>query len=904
MKHILTSILATLFAVLSNNAAAQSICLGQDTTVCSGSSVTITNCSGSTGSGPQGLVLANPTSVTLSDDSWSPAVNIGFPFNFYGVSYNQCVIGSNGLVSFDLTEANGYCSWALGGAGTMPNPGFDDALNSVMLAYQDINPNPGTSPNGAIQYETIGTAPNRMFVVLYSNINFFSCTSVCNYMALILYETSNNIEVHIGDKPLCASWNGGLAIQGTQNAPGTIAHITPGRNNTQWAANQEGRRWTPTSPTNTNAYAISLVPYALVTSSNTNFQWEDSEGGTYAYNNGTLTTVPNPTAPSDSIGYFLSGSACGASLGGISDTTWVTVTSSSVTASGTDDICSSSQGSVTATPTSGTAPYTYNWPSLGAATQTVNNIPSGTYAVDMTDANGCVSSASVTIGDIPANYDGDSTEVSCPGGTDGTAFAEMIPVIGNLTYQWDDPAMQTTQTAVGLAAGTYNCVITSDVGCSQTVTVVVTEIPGMIGNIVNQTDVTCNSGNDGMIEVNVTQGTAPYTYSWDNSTSTSNIATDLVVGNHTVTVTDANGCVITITGTLGEPAPLDITYLTPDTQICPEAEITLDVTGTGGSSPYTFTWTENGSPIGTGTSITVDPVDSGTVYCVTLSELCGSPTDQECMVVTFPTPIQPNAIADEYEKCMPGRFEFFNTSTNSDEIATMLFEFGDDEMWLEQGADSTHYEYGAVGVYDLTLTATSIYGCVYVDTLYDFLEVKPNPVADFTFSDNPATIFETTIIAQDRSTPDVIEWSWYSPNSNPTNSAYTKPTFVFPQEVGSYPVTLAVTTEHGCVDTTTFYLHIIQDILFFAPNSFTPDGDEHNQTWKVEVLGIDIYDFELSIFNRWGEVVWENHDPSVGWDGTFNGKPVQGGQYVWRARVKDLYNDSKEEFSGTINVLK
>lgn len=92
--------------------------------------------------------------------------------------------------------------------------------------------------------------------------------------------------------------------------------------------------------------------------------------------------------------------------------------------------------------------------------------------------------------------------------------------------------------------------------------------------------------------------------------------------------------------------------------------------------------------------------------------------------------------------------------------------------------------------------------------------------------------------------------------------------------------------------------------MFFAPNSFTPDGDEHNQTWKIEVLGVDVYDFELTIFNRWGEVVWENHDPTVGWDGTYNGKPAQEGQYIWKARVKDLYNDDKKEFSGHINLLR
>lgn len=883
--------------------AQANICLGDDITVCTGTSVTVDLCSGQNPTNNQGIVLNNPIVVSLSDDSWSGVVNMGFNFNFYGNSYNQCVIGSNCIISFDLSEANGYCSWALGGAGTMPNPGFDDALHSAMPAYQDINPSAFASPNGSIVYETIGTAPNRMFVVLYQDINFFSCTTVCNYIAAIFYEGSNIIEYHIGDKPLCTAWNGGLAIQGTQNATGTVAHITPGRNNSQWAANQEGMRWTPDSPANTNNYTITNIPYVLVTSPNTTFQWENTLGQTFPYNNGTVTVDP---VQSGTIGYFMSGSACGASLGAVTDTSWITGVSSSVSASMTPDICSASIGSVTATPTSGTPPYTFNWPALGANTPTVNNVAAGVYTVNMTDDYGCSSSANIVVTDTPAQFQGSTTVVSCPGGNDGTATAEMVPVLGNVTYQWDDPLGQTTQTAVGLTAGTYNCTVTSDIGCSDVVTVNVTEIPGMIGVITSQSDATCNSGNDGVIEVDVQQGTPPYTYSWDNSTSTSNIANDLYAGTHTCTVTDANGCIITITGTIGEPAALDVTSITPSTQICPEDDIMLSATGAGGSSAYTFTWYENGVQIGTGSDITVDPDQTNTVYCVVLSEACGSPTDSSCTNIYFPTPITPNAVPDEPEKCVEAFFEFTNTSGNGGEIASTVWDFGSTElMTLETGNDSTSFWFTEVGAYDLVMTTTSIYGCVYTDTIKNIMEVKPTPTADFFFSSNPATIFETIVFMQDKSSPDVVQWTWFSPGSNPTTSNSTSPVFVFPEGVvGTYPVTLAVETERGCVDTVTYDFNVVEDILFYAPNAFTPDGDEHNQIWKVEVAGIDIYDFDLYIFNRWGELIWESHDPSVGWDGTYNGQQVPVGMYAWRARVSRLNNDDKVEFHGTINVLR
>ena len=170
MKYLL--LLVTFLSTGLINAQAP-ICLGNDTTICLNNSITIVNCLGLNQPGAQAIILDNPTSVSLTDDSWSNAVNIGFDFNVYGSNYTQCVIGSNGLISFDISEANGYCSWALGGAGTMPNPGFDDALQAFMPAYQDINPSLG----GQILYQTVGTAPNRMFIVLYLDINFFSCSS-------------------------------------------------------------------------------------------------------------------------------------------------------------------------------------------------------------------------------------------------------------------------------------------------------------------------------------------------------------------------------------------------------------------------------------------------------------------------------------------------------------------------------------------------------------------------------------------------------------------------------------------------------------------------------------------------------------------------------------------------------
>jgi gliding motility-associated-like protein len=906
-----TKALATLsfiFTSLMAVNAQTTVCVGTSATVCAGSSVTIQDCGGAgTGTGTSAVILTNPSSENLTDDNYTGVINIGFPFDFYGTTYTQCVAGSNGVLSFDLAKANGYCPWALGGVAPLPNAAFNDATNAIMPAYHDMNP--VAAPNGELLYQTLGTAPNRQFVCLWKNMIAFGGGGECTYMAVIIYEGSNNYEAHLGIKPVAGGWNGGLAIQASQNAPGTVAAVTPGRNNQQWSAIQDGKLWTPVSPMNTSSYAISTIPYVFVLDAvgANSIGWADTEGNDYPYNAGNLVINPVLPAPPDSIGYFITVEACSNPVGTLSDTTWITPVSSSVTASMTDDICSSGIGTVTATPTSGVAPYTFNWPGLGnQTTPTVTGVFAGNYTVQMWDDLGCMSTANITVGDTPAAFQGSMTVISCPGGNNGTAFAEMIPMLGNISYQWDDPLLQTTQTAVGLLAGQYNCTITSDIGCFGVVTVDVLEIPALMVNIANQSDVTCNSGNDGIIELNVTQGTLPYTFSWDNSASMTNIATDLFVGAHSIDITDANGCMINIQGLLGEPAPLNITLITADTQICPEDDILLQVTGAGGSSPYTFTWTENGTDIGTGDQITVDPTVTNTSYCVVLSEACGSPTVEECTLIYFPTPIEPSAIPDEVEKCVPGYYEFINTSTNGGEIATTYWDLGSlDLSMLEPGNDSISLWFDIVGTYNLKMTVTSVYGCVYEDSIAAIIEVKPTPTADFFFSTNPATIFETSVFMQDKSSFDVVAWDWSSPGSLPSTSSSESPSFDFPEGiVGEYPITLAVVTERGCVDTITYIFHVIPDVLFFAPNTFTPDGDEFNQYWKPEISGIDIYDYDMFIFNRWGELIWESHDPSVGWDGTYNGKPIQSGTYAWRSRVTNLYDDGKLEFSGSINLTR
>ncbi len=100
-------------------------------------------------------------------------------------------------------------------------------------------------------------------------------------------------------------------------------------------------------------------------------------------------------------------------------------------------------------------------------------------------------------------------------------------------------------------------------------------------------------------------------------------------------------------------------------------------------------------------------------------------------------------------------------------------------------------------------------------------------------------------------------------------------------------------------------IRLTNEVIFYVPNSFTPDGDEHNQFFKpIITSGIDIFNFTFQIYNRWGEMVWESMDASVGWNGQYNGKDAQDGVYTWVMKYKTIEKDNRAEIQGQVNLIR
>ena len=233
LKNIFVFLFSILSLLTALNVSAQ-IVASDDVILCEQETITLT----ATANGIDGT----DTGIG-SDDTYGGVVNIGFNFTFYGNTYNQCVIASNNYITFNLGNANGFSPWGINAA--VPNAG--NPLNAIMCPWQDINPGIG----GNIQYSITGDAPNRVFTVTFCAIPMFQCTDVCYTSQIKLFETTNIIETHISEKPLCLTWNGGAAIHALHNNNGTIANVVTGPDGivrnfpNQWDALEDAYRFTP-----------------------------------------------------------------------------------------------------------------------------------------------------------------------------------------------------------------------------------------------------------------------------------------------------------------------------------------------------------------------------------------------------------------------------------------------------------------------------------------------------------------------------------------------------------------------------------------------------------------------------------------------------------------------------------
>lgn len=451
---------------------------------------------------------------------------------------------------------------------------------------------------------------------------------------------------------------------------------------------------------------------------------------------------------------------------------------------------------------------------------------------------------------------------------------------GGVSYTWDQGLTDGVEIAVGTTTITYAVTGVDAIGCFATDSVTI---------FIDQVEVP-DPGSDQVVcdgeSVILSASTDPG-YAWDNGVQDGVAFVPSQTTVYTITYTSPNGCqasddvLVTVNS---NPA----VWAGNDISVC-EGE-TVVLTGSGAVS---YEW-DNG--IVDGQSFVPDR--SGT-YTVIGTDQNGCQNTDDVYLNWVATP-QVDFIADTLDGCIPIHVTYTASTTGA--IASCLWNFGDGSTSTQCG-DISH-TYSAQGCYTVSYSVATAEGCANEITKNDYICSYPNPTADFTPTPNILTTldWESEMINESSG---AVSYLWDFGDESPTSTEIS-PTHEFPTNYGGdYLVTLIAYSEDGCADTISQLVVVNEVILYYVPNTFTPDNDEFNEVFKpVFSQGYDPYNYNLLIFNRWGEVLFESNDAEFGWDGTYGGKIVEDGTYVWKItyKVKDI--DKRHIISGHVTLIR
>jgi gliding motility-associated-like protein len=458
----------------------------------------------------------------------------------------------------------------------------------------------------------------------------------------------------------------------------------------------------------------------------------------------------------------------------------------------------------------------------------------------------------------------------------GTGFVLPSISIEGVSGNWS-PSINTSTTT------NYTFTPTSAV-CAQPANMSVTILPLPIVNAGN--DLSLCAGAQATLA-----GSGAQTYSWTGG------VIDLVsfipntTSVYTVTGTSVDGCIGTdqVNVTVN---PIPTVNAGNDVTVCSSATVVL--TGSGAAN---YSW-NNGIQNG----IAFTPPSGTTNYTVTGTSSAGC-TSSDNVNVTVINSLNVGFTPDVTTGCSPLTVNFINNSQNG---TNCVWNMGNGDVL--NGCGNISYTFTNAQCYDISLTVTDAAGCVGTSTINNLICVESNPIASFIPSDYSISELNNIVQFNNNSTgASSYVWNF---GDNSTISSLVNPLHTFPtMEEGTYTVTLTAMSDFGCIATSQALIHVFEELIYYVPNTFTPDNDNYNQMFKpIFTSGFDPYDYTLLIFDRWGEIIFESHDSEIGWLGTYgtNGemKNVQDGTYSWTIEFKTKKTDERKVVRGHVNLIR
>ncbi|HEY1038870.1 MAG TPA: PKD domain-containing protein, partial [Bacteroidia bacterium] len=276
-----------------------------------------------------------------------------------------------------------------------------------------------------------------------------------------------------------------------------------------------------------------------------------------------------------------------------------------------------------------------------------------------------------------------------------------------------------------------------------------------------------------------------------------------------------------------------------------------------------------------------------------MQSVCVKTLSQTIQVYPEPQAYFPSFVVDG---CQP-QTVVFSDSSMAGTALSYLWVFGDgDSSTL---ANPIHV-YEDLGTYNVSLTVATNTGCIdtSVFTVQNMVIVKPSPRAGFIVYPYETTVYDPVFHFVDTSFQTVATemtmgdgWVFqYFPDQH------------YYEEFGDYEITQVVFGSNGCPDTFKQKVKIVPEYLFWIPNAFTPNTDYRNSVFKPIMMGV--MDYTFTVFDRWGEKIFETNDEDAGWDGTYKGNKCQQDVYVYLIKYKDVINKEDHTKAGTVTLLR